>query len=130
MSDCLAAGMVEKDVECDASELAALEEELAKAEMQGHRWVGCSYSTQEIVGIGGKVKKKVRKIVPVGAVVKEYEDERVTEKFLGREHVGTNRSWCSWCTRVIASNNDKDNAKSSSPVHLTLSDGSEDGPSH
>jgi hypothetical protein len=100
--------MVEKEVECDASELAALEEEVARAEIQGHRWVGCSYSTQEIVGIGGKVKKKVRKLVPVGAIVKEYEDERVTEKFLGREHVGINRSWCSWCTRVIASNDDKD----------------------
>jgi hypothetical protein len=101
--------MVEKEVECDASELAALEEEIARAEIQGHRWVGCSYSTQEIVGIGGRVKKKVRKLVPVGAIVKEFEDERVTEKFLGREHIGLNRSWCSWCTRVIASNDDKDN---------------------
>jgi hypothetical protein len=124
--------MVEKDVECDASELAALEEETARAEIQGHRWVGCSYSTQEIVGIGGRVKKKVRKQVPVGAIVKEYEDERVTEKFLTREHVGINRSWCSWCTRIIASNDDKDNYSRSphSGSQETHSGTSEDASSH
>lgn len=82
--------MVEKDVECDAEELAAMEAETAMTE---RHWNGNSYSTQEIVGIGGRMKTTVRKRVPVGAIVKEYEDERITEDFLGREHSGQNRSW-------------------------------------
>ena len=96
-TDCLAARMVEKDVECDAAELEALCAETAKAEIDGRHWNGSSYSTQEIVGIGGKVKTKVKKRIPVGDIVKEYEDERNDEKFLDREHTGANRSWCSWC---------------------------------
>ena len=85
--------MVEKDVECDAEELAAMEAETAKTEFEGRHWNGNSYSTQEIVGIGGRMKTTVRKRVPVGAIVKEYEDERITEDYLGREHSGQNRSW-------------------------------------
>ncbi|KAK4503533.1 hypothetical protein PRZ48_004448 [Zasmidium cellare] len=108
--DCLAARMVEKDVECCAEELAALQMEMSKAEGQGRHWNGSSYSTQEIVGIGGKVKTKVKKRVPVGAIVKEYEDERETEQFLGREQSGANRSWCSWCSRVVVSKKDMDGA--------------------
>lgn len=109
--DCLAARMVEKDVECCAEELAALQMEMSKAEGQGRHWNGSSYSTQEIVGIGGKVKTKVKKRVPVGAIVKEYEDERTEkEQFLGREERGANRSWCSWCSRVVVSKWDMDGA--------------------
>ena len=108
--DCLAARMVEKDVECDAAELAALEAEKAKAEIDGRHWEGSSYATQEIVGIGGKVKKKVHKRVLVGAIVKEYEDERITENFLEREKTGQNRSWCSWCVRVAVGRKDIDKA--------------------
>ncbi|GIZ42542.1 hypothetical protein CKM354_000580400 [Cercospora kikuchii] len=106
--DCLAARMVQKDVECDAEELAALELETAKAVSEGRHWNGSSYSTQEMVGIGGKVKTKLRKMVPVGAIVKEYEDERITERYLEREHNGSNRSWCSWCSRVVAGKKDLD----------------------
>lgn len=86
--------MVEKDVECDAAELAALEAETAKTGFEGRHWNGNSYSTQEIVGIGGTMKTTVRKRVPVGAIVKEYEDERDDKAdFLSREHSGQNRSW-------------------------------------
>ncbi|EME83541.1 uncharacterized protein MYCFIDRAFT_38772 [Pseudocercospora fijiensis CIRAD86] len=106
--ECLAARMVEKDVECDAEELAAMEAETAKTEFQGRNWNGNSYSTQEIVGIGGRMKTTVRKRVPVGAIVKEYEDERMTEDFLGREQSGQNRSWCSWCSRVVVGKKDLD----------------------
>ncbi|PPJ49945.1 hypothetical protein CBER1_04680 [Cercospora berteroae] len=102
--------MVQKDVECDAEELAALELETAKAVSEGRHWNGSSYSTQEMVGIGGKVKTKLRKMVPVGAIVKEYEDERITERYLEREHNGSNRSWCSWCSRVVAGKKDLDTA--------------------
>ncbi|KXS93334.1 hypothetical protein AC579_447, partial [Pseudocercospora musae] len=103
--ECLAARMVEKDVECDAEELAAMEAETAMTE---RHWNGNSYSTQEIVGIGGRMKTTVRKRVPVGAIVKEYEDERITEDYLGREHSGQNRSWCSWCSRVVVGKKDLD----------------------
>ena len=93
-------------VECDAAELAVLDAEMAKAELKGRQWAGTSYATQEIVGIGGKVKKKVKKQVSVGAIVKEYEDERDSQKFLEREQTGTNRSWCSWCDRVVMDKKD------------------------
>ncbi|OKL63915.1 hypothetical protein UA08_00619 [Talaromyces atroroseus] len=46
------------------------------------------YLRQEIVGIGGVVKQKVKKRVIVGACVEEYEDERETGKYLRREETG------------------------------------------
>ncbi|KJY02497.1 hypothetical protein TI39_contig48g00009 [Zymoseptoria brevis] len=122
--DCLASTLVQKDVECDAAELAALQAETAKAEIQGRHWNGGSYSTQEMVGIGGKIKTKVKKLVPVGAIVKEYEDERVSEKFLGREQSGANRSFCSWCDRVVAGNKDSDEARATKSTDSIASSGS------
>ncbi|RMZ84356.1 hypothetical protein DV738_g743, partial [Chaetothyriales sp. CBS 135597] len=50
------------------------------------------YFQQEIEGIGGVVKTKVRKRVKVGATVSEYEDERQTGKYLERESSGRERS--------------------------------------
>ncbi|RMD42379.1 hypothetical protein DV735_g2732, partial [Chaetothyriales sp. CBS 134920] len=49
------------------------------------------YFQQEIEGIGGVVKTKVRKRVKVGATVSEYEDERQTGKYLERESSGRER---------------------------------------
>ena len=96
---CLDARLVEKEVECDADELAAIEAEMEKAGLEGRLWAGSSYTPQEMVGIGGQVKKKVKKMVLVGRVVKEYEDERSDGTYLAREQEGLNRSWCSWCER-------------------------------
>ena len=107
-SACLAAREVEHEIECDADDLAALEDEMSSAEMDGHQWQGSSYTIQETVGIGGKVKKKVKKRVMVGAIVKEYDDERMSGKFLAREQNGSNRSWCEWCERVIVGSKDLD----------------------
>lgn len=104
--ECLDAKEVEKEIECDADELAAICAEMGKAGVDGGRWRGSSYTTHEIVGIGGKVKKKVKKEMLVGATVKEYEDERMTGKFLRREQEGANRSWCSWCARVVPGKKD------------------------
>ena len=59
------------------------------------------YFRQEIQGIGGVVKKKLKTRVRVGAVVDEYEDERDSDSHLVREQKGLNRSWCGWCDRVI-----------------------------
>jgi hypothetical protein len=58
------------------------------------------YHQQEIEGIGGVVKKKVRKRVKTGATVWEYDDERTSGKYLARETSGVERSWCGWCDRV------------------------------
>jgi hypothetical protein len=64
---------------------------------------------QEMVGIGGQLKTKVKEKVCVGQAVKHYEDERSTGRYLGREQEGLNRSWCSWCARVIPGKKDLEN---------------------
>jgi len=63
---------------------------------------------QEIEGIGGRVKMKGRRVVRVGAVVREWEDERDgNEPMLGREKGGDARCWCSWCERVVLGKKDR-----------------------
>jgi len=110
---CLAARIVEKEIDCDAEELAAL-----RAEMDAHsvedntlgamegtgrrRWSGTSFWSQELEGIGGVMKKKVKKRIKVGATVREWEEERETGvPYLERERRGRDRSWCGWCERVV-----------------------------
>ena len=66
------------------------------------------YLRQEIEGIGGVVKKKVKKRVKVGATVKEHEDEREKAGYLEREAKGLERSWCGWCERVISGAKDRE----------------------
>jgi hypothetical protein len=72
---------------------------------------------QEIEGVGGVVKKKLKKMVRVGQQVEEHEEERERENddhtgtsscrgWLCREKRGEVRSWCSWCERVIPSEED------------------------
>ncbi|KAL9088022.1 MAG: hypothetical protein Q9165_006363 [Trypethelium subeluteriae] len=105
---CFAAREVEQEIECDADELAALECEAKQAGLEGREWRGTSYLFQEIEGIGGAVKKKVKKRVRLGAVVKEYEDEREHSDHLRRERDGSARCWCSWCARVLPGRKDVD----------------------
>ncbi|QKX63591.1 uncharacterized protein TRUGW13939_10762 [Talaromyces rugulosus] len=64
------------------------------------------YFQQEIVGIGGVVKRKSKKRVAVGACVDEHEDERETGKYLLYEESGQDRACCGWCWRVIPSRKD------------------------
>jgi hypothetical protein len=102
--NCLAAKTVEHEIDCDAESLAALQEEAAKVEADGtgRSWKGTSYMMQEIEGVGGVVKGKVKKRVKVGAVVREYQDEREKGvQRLEREASGRVRSWCAWCERVV-----------------------------
>ena len=103
---CFAAREVEQEIECDANELAAIEHEARQAELEGREWIGTSYLFQEIEGIGGAVKKKIKKRVRLGAVVKEYEDEREHSDHLRRERDGVARCWCSWCARVLPGRKD------------------------
>lgn len=84
--------------------MATIEAEMEQARLDGHVWAGNSYTTQEMVGIGGQVKMKVKKMVIVGAVVREHEDERANGDYLNREQHQTCRSWCSWCDRFVFGN--------------------------
>jgi hypothetical protein len=52
------------------------------------------------------MKKKLVRMVRVGACVPEWEDERAKGDILGREMQGLRRSWCGWCRRVIPSRKD------------------------
>ncbi|KAK8211231.1 hypothetical protein BKA81DRAFT_299974 [Phyllosticta paracitricarpa] len=70
-------------------------------------WSGNSFFAQEIVGIGGRRVMKVKKMLRIGAAVKEYEDERESNNtYLGREKKGDNRAWCAWCNRLVPSRRD------------------------
>lgn len=111
---CLKAIEVEREIEYDPDEITAPEDERNHFQAQGKQWVGSSYMTHEMVGIGGKVKKKLKQTVGVGAAVKEYEDERESGSFLKREQMGDNRAWCSWCERVVPGKKDQDHAGKSS----------------
>lgn len=109
-ANCLDGNEVVREVEVDLDDLPAFDrsEELQRP---CKRRTGSGYSTSEIVGIGGNLKTKLKQMVKVGAIVKEYEDERATcSGFLKREQEGLNRSWCSWCDRVIPGKKDLDGA--------------------
>ncbi|VUC34780.1 unnamed protein product, partial [Clonostachys rosea] len=65
------------------------------------------YERHEIEGIGGVVKRKLVRMVRVGACVPDYEDEiGPGKKALVREVRGERRSWCGWCWRAIPSEKD------------------------
>lgn len=97
---CLAARVVEHEVDCHQS--------LDATSSSPDRWTGTSYHAQEIEGIGNVIKMKVKKQVHVGQCVKIYEDERDRSiQYLEREVAGKLRSWCSWCERVVPSENDR-----------------------
>jgi hypothetical protein len=66
------------------------------------------YLRQEIEGIGGVVKKKVKKKLRTGATVWEFDDERESGKYLEREASGVQRSWCGWCNRVVMGERDRE----------------------
>jgi hypothetical protein len=63
--------------------------------------MGPGFARHEIEGIGGVVKKKLVKMVKVGACVPEFGDEKEMGKFLVREADSRARSLCGWCWRII-----------------------------
>lgn len=73
----------------------------------GMSHLGPGYARHEIEGIGGVVKKKLVKMVWVGACVTEWEDEKEQGRYLVREVEGRTRSWCGWCWRVIPGAKDR-----------------------
>ncbi len=72
-----------------------------------HDRAGPSYLLQVFEGAGGVVSRKFRRRMRVGAVVREFEDERESGTFLGREKAGVARSWCAWCDRVVPGERDR-----------------------
>lgn len=69
--------------------------------------LGPGYERHEIEGIGGRVKRKLVRIVRVGACVPEWDDERgYGSRVLAPEVKGCARSWCGWCCRVIPGKKD------------------------
>jgi hypothetical protein len=104
---CLAAKDIEVEIDCCADEMALLGQvESHSSECSDEDKPG--YLRQEIEGIGGVVKKKVKKRVRVGATVREHEDEREKAVYLEREVKGQDRSWCGWCSRIIPGVKDVD----------------------
>ncbi|KAK3377890.1 hypothetical protein B0H63DRAFT_229184 [Podospora didyma] len=67
---------------------------------------GPGYERHEIEGIGGVVKRKLVRMVKIGACVPEWDDERAAGDIMGREVRGQVRSWCGWCWRVIPAKKD------------------------
>ena len=121
---CFASYEVEKEIDCPTEELAHDAEEAEKARLEGRLRSATGYFMQEIEGIGGVMKKKVKKRERVGRVVKEYEDEREHGNYLAREKDGVNRSWCWWCRRIILSKADLEVEKQGHPLERTDSSGS------
>ncbi|MCJ1382090.1 hypothetical protein MMC17_005202 [Xylographa soralifera] len=104
---CLAAKDIEMEIDCAAEGLSSLVwvDAFQRESTTEESWIDtgekAGYLTQEMEGIGGVVKKKVKKRVKVGKTVREYEDEREKAEYLEREIRMENRSWCGWCDRVI-----------------------------
>jgi len=109
--DCIAAREVEQEIDCDAEDAREIEihsQATNPSNSPGSAngsirdmQMGPGYARHEIEGIGGVVKKKLVRMVRVGACVSEFEDEKQMGKFLVREANGEMRSWCGWCWRVI-----------------------------
>ena len=108
-NECLAAKDHEVEIDCSADDIDHLQSDsscppmLERKASYDHE---PGYFRQEIEGIGGVVKKKVKKRVRIGATVTEYDDERETGKYLERETQGLDRAWCSWCQRVVPGKRD------------------------
>lgn len=77
--------------------------------------LGPGYERHEIEGIGGRVKRKLVRMVRIGACVPEWDDEKgFGGRVLESEIKGCARSWCGWCWRVIPGKKDLHVDKTSS----------------
>lgn len=140
-SDCLAVRECEQEIDCDAEDArdshtpstsptpsppsapSSYLEEL-RQERTPSPSLGPGYARHEIEGIGGVVKRKLMKMVKVGACVPEYENEKGPgRRALSREIQGLERSWCGWCWRVVPGKKDLEPGEGSSDeeLHRTFS---------
>jgi hypothetical protein len=114
---CLAAREVEQETDCDAEDARVDNHSQNNTPSSSPGTpgsmhsahglqLGPGYARHEIEGIGGVVKRKLVRMVKVGACVPEYESEKHAAEFLVREHEGGARSWCGWCWKVIPGTKD------------------------
>jgi len=109
--ECCAAREVEQEIDCDAEDAREIDAStsgnngrtISPSSSPGSErgQMGPGYARHEIEGIGGVVKRKLVRMVRVGACVPEWEDEKEMGRFLVKEVEGRARSWCGWCWRVI-----------------------------
>ncbi|KAF2434727.1 hypothetical protein EJ08DRAFT_626818 [Tothia fuscella] len=107
---CLAAKMIEQESACDAETIRAEAEKAEKVAFEGtgRSWQGSSFDVQEMEGLGGVMKRKIKKLQLIGASVAVGDDGRDGKsKYLEREMQGKQRSWCAWCDRVVPSKKDR-----------------------
>lgn len=95
--------------------IESLVEEYRYQERTPSPLLGPGYERHEIEGIGGIVKRKIVRMVRIGACVPEWEDEKShynvpsASRVLGHEVRGEIRSWCGWCLRVVPGQKDREN---------------------
>lgn len=97
------------EIDCDAEDAREIDNVSRSASPaspssspgSSHGQMGPGYARHEIEGIGGVMKKKLVRMVKVGACVPEWGDEKEMGRSLVREVDGRARSWCGWCWRVI-----------------------------
>ncbi|KOS23232.1 hypothetical protein ESCO_003470 [Escovopsis weberi] len=89
---------------------ALVDEEMRRQQRTPSPQLGPGYERHEIEGIGGKLKRKLVKMVRVGACVPEWEEEKgglaSGGKVMTREISGVSRSWCGWCWRAVPGKQD------------------------
>ncbi|KAG9231924.1 hypothetical protein BJ875DRAFT_486568 [Amylocarpus encephaloides] len=120
--ECVAARDVESEIDCDAEDAREIDH-ISRASSASSSpssstssiiskrsgQIGPGYARHEIEGIGGRLKKKLVRMVKVGACVPEWSDEEQQGEFLAREIDGQARSWCGWCWRAVPGAKDKIN---------------------
>jgi hypothetical protein len=94
---------------CLASEEIERKDDFGSFETEWQAEQHEGYLVTEVNGVGGVMRKLVKRRVRMGAAVAESIDERVgREPYLFAEHKGDVRSWCGWCDRVIPARDELD----------------------
>ncbi|WEW60436.1 hypothetical protein PRK78_005922 [Emydomyces testavorans] len=109
---CLAAEEIEVEIDCEVDDWVSEHSDHSNSHLGDNHHTedeGPGYLRQEIMGVGGVVKNKVKKRVRVGASVEEHDDESESSVYLKRECSGEVRSWCGWCGRVVPGKSELDN---------------------
>jgi len=113
--DCLAAREVEQEMDCDAEDAREFDYSRTATPSSSpgsttgsisSGQMGPGYERHEIEGIGGVMKKKLIKMMKIGACVPEHGEEKMKSVYMVREAEGQARSWCGWCWRVVPGAND------------------------
>lgn len=105
--ECANAREVEQEIDCDAEDAREIDHHSKSGSPNrnlhstNNSQMGPGYTRHEIEGIGGVMKKKLVKIVKVGACVPELKYEEDARSIIDWEQDKISRSWCAWCSRFI-----------------------------